>query len=482
MNSHIHKILLAALAASTIALGASAEGPAIADGLLAYYPFDGNMADASGNRCNLNVQGTAPSWTTDRNGDENAAASFGGGGYLTPSPIFAASNSMTLVAWVKPGATIPAGIKESTYGYSGESAVNASSSIVFFPPNGGYGNQSGLGVCVGVNAVVVIEHRVNTIASPLVWYGEIGEEWTHIAVTVSDNGAPDLYVNGQHVKTGLKSNYMKTIGNPTGGSGNSIGTIAGGDGWKKFVGSLDELLIYGRALEADAIQILFTGWAGEGDGSEENPYVVKSKSELETVLKLGESLFVKFAAGLSVDGPITVPARVSSLSLDLNGGAIVGTGGEAAIVLAGDTAFTASGSSGTISADEGVESVKRPGSVSVAAGSGIEMTGMNSVTTSVVVPKFVDGGAAEATAFEPSEGGTWTLEAYGELANDALGRDVSDGMVHVYASDTVEGLATARPMEGGVEIKDRKSAVKVTLEVTPPTASETQFFRVEFGD
>ena len=228
--------------------------------------------------------------------------------------------------------------------------------------------------------------------------------------------------------------------------------------------------------------VLQTGFAGEGDGTEASPYVVTSKEELETVIAFGKSLFVKLAPGTVIEGPVAIPDDLSALSLDLNGGSVVGTDGQPAIMLLGDTAFTASGSSGTISADEGVESVKRIGSVSVAAGSGIEMTGMNSVTTSVIVPKFVDGGAAEATGLVPKEGGKWTVTAFGELANDALGRDVADGMVKVYASDTVAGLETADPLATGVEIKSRKSAVKVTLEVVPPTPSETQFFRVQFGE
>ncbi len=448
----------------------------VKEGLVAYYPFDGDTLDASGNGCNLSS--TTKVWTTDRNGNENAALLFDGSldRNLAANPFFGATNNLTIAMWAKPGGTVPTGACEATSGTGASFMYNTSATTIALNPSQGmYTSCVGVGILIGRNGIAVLNHRVNNIFASLVHYEDFGEDWIHVAIRISGNGAPELYVNGEYIKSGLQPAYTQFIG-PS-GDPNCQSTMG-----HSYVGALDEVRFYNRALDADEIELLAKPWDGEGDGTEASPYVVTSKEELETVIAFGKSLFVKLAPGTVIEGPVAIPDDLSALSLDLNGGSVVGTDGQPAIMLLGDTAFTASGSSGTISADEGVESVKRPGSVSVAAGSGIEMTGMNSVSTSVIVPKFVDGGAAEATAFEPSEGGTWTLEAYGELANDALGRDVSDGMVHVYASDTVEGLATARPMEGGVEIKDRKSAVKVTLEVTPPTASETQFFRVEFGD
>ena len=91
--------------------------------------------------------------------------------------------------------------------------------------------------------------------------------------------------------------------------------------------------------------------------------------------------------------------------------------------------------------------------------------------------------AAATTQFVQGENGKWTLTAFAELGNDAVGKDVADGQVKVYASETIEGLKTAEPMAGGVEVKEKKSAVMTTIEVTPadPDAS-AQFFKVEFGD
>jgi hypothetical protein len=77
---------------------------------------------------------------------------------------------------------------------------------------------------------------------------------------------------------------------------------------------------------------------------------------------------------------------------------------------------------------------------------------------------------------------TWEITAFAELGNDALGKDVADERIKVYAAETLEGLATAVPMSGGVTVTDKKSAVKVSLEVEAPPGDGSRFFRVGFGE
>ena len=96
-------------------------------------------------------------------------------------------------------------------------------------------------------------------------------------------------------------------------------------------------------------------------------------------------------------------------------------------------------------------------------------------------PEFAANGKATTTEFTQGENGTWTLTAFAELANDAIGADVADDQIKVYAAGTVEGLNNATPLTSGVEIKEKKSAVKTTIEVTPPDpAAPAQFFKVKF--
>ena len=96
-------------------------------------------------------------------------------------------------------------------------------------------------------------------------------------------------------------------------------------------------------------------------------------------------------------------------------------------------------------------------------------------------PTFSAEGKSATTEFVQSGEGKWTITAFAELSNDALGRDVSPSDIKVYAASTVEGLGSAEPMASGVEVKERKSAVKTTIEVTTPPEAGSQFFRVKFG-
>ena len=176
-------------------------------------------------------------------------------------------------------------------------------------------------------------------------------------------------------------------------------------------------------------------------------------------------------------GPITVPEEVSALTLDLNGGSITGATGLAAIILAGDTAFTAKGT-GSLAADDGIESVKRLGSVTI--GSGVSATGLGG-GGSVPAPAFTAGGASEIVKFAQAEGGKWTITAFAELGNASVGEEVTSGQVKVYAADTVDGLKTASALTEGVAIEN-KSAVKSTIQVTAPNGKSSQFFRVKFGE
>ncbi|MBQ6140879.1 MAG: hypothetical protein IJI54_06285 [Kiritimatiellae bacterium] len=102
--------------------------------------------------------------------------------------------------------------------------------------------------------------------------------------------------------------------------------------------------------------------------------------------------------------------------------------------------------------------------------------------TVLPAPTFAADGDAATTKFVQGENGKWTLTAFAEMSNDALGKDVADGQIKVYAAPTVEGLDGASPMTSGMTVKEKKSAVKTVIEVTPPGNPPSQFFRVKFGN
>ena len=220
----------------------------------------------------------------------------------------------------------------------------------------------------------------------------------------------------------------------------------------------------------------------DGEGTENDPYILTDKDDLLMALVKGDPdpMYVQFTEGLAIEGPITVPAAMNALTLDLNGGAITGATGLAAIILAGDTAFTATGT-GTISADEGIEAVKRQGSVT--ASSGVTITGIGGGGGgSVPAPVFAAGGASEIVKFAQAEGGKWTITAFAEMSNESRGTDVTDGQIKVYSADTLEALKSVTTPAAGATVKETKSAVKATVEVPAPSGKNSQFFKVKFGE
>jgi len=72
----------------------------LTNGLVAYYPFNGNANDASGNGHNGVVNGTSISPTTNQLGVSPGALHFGGGSYIsvTPTP-FNVNSNWTISFW-----------------------------------------------------------------------------------------------------------------------------------------------------------------------------------------------------------------------------------------------------------------------------------------------------------------------------------------------------------------------------------------------
>ncbi|MEI6669427.1 MAG: LamG domain-containing protein [Acidobacteriota bacterium] len=83
--------------------------PSVPTGPVAYYPFNGNANDESGNKNHGTVTGAT--LTTDRSGTPNSAYAFNGAGNLISvphSPSLSFDNDMTVAAWVKTADTFGA--------------------------------------------------------------------------------------------------------------------------------------------------------------------------------------------------------------------------------------------------------------------------------------------------------------------------------------------------------------------------------------
>ena len=89
----------------------------LTNGLVAYYPFNGNANDASGNGHNGVVNGTSISPTNNHLGVPNQALHFGGDSYIavTPTP-FDVNTNWTITFWCK----LDAGIGANNFVSTGE--------------------------------------------------------------------------------------------------------------------------------------------------------------------------------------------------------------------------------------------------------------------------------------------------------------------------------------------------------------------------
>src|ERR1700679_2166641 len=74
----------------------------LTQGLMAYYPFNGNANDASGN--NNNPSFNSATLTSDRLGNANSAYHFNGSEYIQipNNPGINSTNQISLCAWVRP--------------------------------------------------------------------------------------------------------------------------------------------------------------------------------------------------------------------------------------------------------------------------------------------------------------------------------------------------------------------------------------------
>jgi len=209
----------------------------LTDALMAYYPFNGNANDATGNGLNGTVY--AATLTIDRFDNPDSAYNFDGAddyidcgsGALTN---FASTDSFTLEAWIK----------------------HCGSSTSFNSITARHdGLRSTFNYAIGVlddRFVLIADQervdsrwlRANTVLIEDVWYHVVG---------VYDNKSMKVYVNGKEEGSGLF---------PAGGAGDSnarfyIGRTGSWRGWpdnRYFNGIIDEVVVYNRALTESEVQ------------------------------------------------------------------------------------------------------------------------------------------------------------------------------------------------------------------------------------
>ena len=224
------------------------------DGLVAYYPFNGNANDESGNGNNGTVIGAT--LTTDRGGNTNSAYNFEGVNCCGTSDsvqeikitnnLLNLSENYTISCWMK------------------SSSISKYQQILF----SSYNVENGNGFAVELNNEHVpdkLSYAIGPAKSNTNWdvlYAE-GDynsfeinKWYNI-VFVKEGIDYKLYLNGVVEGTtnlSLSNNYTQDVGL-------IIGSI--GEGYQVFKGALDDYGVWNRALSEQEIQNIYTSSTGD---------------------------------------------------------------------------------------------------------------------------------------------------------------------------------------------------------------------------
>ena len=231
--------------------------PVPTNGLVAWYPFNGNVNDESGN--NNNGQLTNASLTSDRNNLQNKAFKFDHIGasfsqlskeiYIPYKPTLN-QEKISVSVWVNP----------KSYFWTGNS--NDPNSAIVYRFENGYSNPNGQvwGIRYNANdfgAFILAASSTNNQQSsdlrqltPL----ELGK-WANITFTF-DGSSFKLYYNGALVKETTTTLALNKLGN----SGISVGVSRQANGfWYQADADIDDIAIWNRALTAVEILKIYQG-------------------------------------------------------------------------------------------------------------------------------------------------------------------------------------------------------------------------------
>lgn len=214
-------------------------------GLVAYYPLNGNANDMSGNAHNGTATGTSP--TTNKFGDPNTALFFNGTTDLITLPI--QQNGVlksTYSVWFK---TSAGGVLLGTSAPS-----NLSSLVLGVVTTGTGGAGVGQAIWVADAAHVSVGHQPDSVYNDNQWHHFVG---VFDSVAGQLNPAQfKLYIDGKLV---LKAHSVNPPNAPINNSAfmrigsNQRWVATGGN----FTGSIDDVRIYDRALTAEEVQEIY---------------------------------------------------------------------------------------------------------------------------------------------------------------------------------------------------------------------------------
>ncbi len=227
----------------------SLSASALSQNLVAYYPFNGNNNDESGNSINPTYTGAGVTLTTDRFGNANKAYNFDGatGSYMRMPADLLPTTNRTISMWFNvPDVTNRPGL----LGYGG---------------NGSCGTTLLMGInCTGSGQYWVQGHCGNNAAGFTYPTAPVNN-WYHWVLTINGS-AQKIYVNGK-----LKSTTNSFSGSTAvTGKDFSLGVITSTSGTAPYTdvnvgylnGKLDDIRIYDNAMTDAQVQNLYNSEVG----------------------------------------------------------------------------------------------------------------------------------------------------------------------------------------------------------------------------
>ena len=211
------------------------------DGLVAYYPFNGNANDESGNGNNGTVY--LASLTTDRFTATNKAYSFNGTGSKISIPdnsAFTSTNQITVSAWVN---------ATTTWTYNAEWIVCKET---------GFSSGFALGIdqnnsIYGNGNYAAVFYTWTSTGTFVVYKAFPSTElysWKHIVGTY-DGTTIKLFINGVEVSSKPLSGTILSSNNPINiGAQNTRSD-------QNFIGKIDDVRIYNKAISSSEINNLY---------------------------------------------------------------------------------------------------------------------------------------------------------------------------------------------------------------------------------
>ena len=240
------KIILAAAAIIAPFKNASAQS-FLTNGLVAYYPFNGNANDMAGTNNGV-VYGAA--LTANRFGLANSCYAFNGNNAFiivsNNSAISSFGNQMSVSCWF----TMSNNIANNQWpGIVSKFAASYSS------PNNGFMVRFLWQTASASQLFADMGGDANANMTNLAWFSQSwvtnGTAWYH-CVAVAASNITWLYLNGQLVKQGTNYGNFNTTDALT------IGGQNGAFNGRVFSGKIDDVRIYNRALSSNEVASLYS--------------------------------------------------------------------------------------------------------------------------------------------------------------------------------------------------------------------------------